>query len=155
MSKGKKKTDDNGNGNGGDGPEMFHPWELEQEPVRADPLPEPEAMDEYHLDGQGRKRLFRLRNYERGWGSFIEAMEVRKGQTTGWRLAVHYNAETDVPAWGEIREKIRRRLATRDIVRDPDSGELRVLTNLFRAQIDYDKDPRKGPPLIVDGDTIT
>ena len=82
-------------------------------PGMGSPLPEPEAMDEYHLDGQGRKRLFRLRNYERGWGSFLEAQEVRKGQPTGWRFAIHYSTETDIPPWGEIREKVRQRLATR------------------------------------------
>ena len=30
-----------------------------------------------------------------------------------------------------------------------------MLTNLIRAQVEFARDPRKGPPLIVDGDTIT
>ena len=119
------------------------------------PLPEPEAMDEYHLDHQGRKRLFRLRNYERGWGSFLEAQEFRKDEPTGWRFALRCDAEIAIAPWGEIREKLRQRLATRDLVRDPDSGELQVLTNLIRAQVEFARDPRKGPPLIVYGDTIT
>lgn len=157
MAKDKKKTGDNGNGNGngGKGPSLFHPSNIEDEPSRVEPLPEPEARDEYHLDHQGRKRLFRLRNYERGPFSFFEALEVRNGDPTGWRFAVHYDPESGIVPWAEIREKIRQRLATRDIVRDPDSGGLRVLANLIRAQVGCAKDARKGPPLIVDGETVT
>jgi len=158
MAKEKKSDDDgngNGNGNGGNGPTLFHPWDLDEETAEGRTLPEPEAMDEYHLDHRGKKRLFRLRNYERGSGSFLEAMEVRKSEPTGWTFRLHYNSDVQMAPYYEMRTRLRERLATRDLVRDPDTGELSNLTNTIRAQVSSGQDPRRGPPLLVDGELIT
>jgi hypothetical protein len=117
---------------------------------------EREVMEETHLDCQGRRRLFRLQIYGGGIATFLAATEVIDGDPAGMRLVLRYNEETEPPPYGEIREKIADRLSTRDIVRDPESGDRQVLNGLIRAQITCDLEGDvEVPLLIVDGEQIT
>lgn len=116
----------------------------------------PEVMEEHHLDCQGRQRLFRLRIYGGGVATFLTATEIMEGDEKGMRLLMRFNEDTEPPPYGEIREKIEERLATRDLVRDPNSGNLVVLNGLIRAQITCDPDSGSEFPLfLIDGEEIT
>lgn len=61
--------------------------------------------------------------------------------------------------WGEMREKIRARLAERDLANDPDSGRLEILRGLVRARIvsipRSQEEDHDGPILVVDDRRLT
>ena len=163
----------NGNGNGDGKPKLFHPQDLssvygrerrralrdleealsQEEMVDREP---PQVMEEYHIDCQGRKRLFRLSRFSCHTNEILQADEIRNGQPTGWHFNYVYDPETESPPYGEIRTKISERLATRDLARDPDTGDLHILNWMIRAQVSYKKDDREGgPDILVDGDLYT
>lgn len=149
TSKKKKSTK---SGNGSNGHPVFHPWEVQQVP--AEPRPElPSVMEEYHLDCRGQKRLFRLEL--RDAPPLLDALEIRDGQPTGWRFKERWTPDLDMPPYYAIRQKIAERLATRDLVRDPDTGRLTVLDWKIRAQVSYAEEEEPGPPVIVDGEVIS
>jgi hypothetical protein len=56
--------------------------------------------------------------------------------------------------WGAMRDKIRARLAERDVAIDPESGNLTVLRGMVRAHIHTAPGPHDddddGPVLVVD-----
>lgn len=59
------------------------------------------------------------------------------------------DAYGDAP-WGEMRERIRHRLAERDVAVDPKSGEPRILRGLVRAHVVRADHEGDGPLLVVD-----
>ena len=102
-------------------------------------------VDEY-LDCTGRKRRFKLEVYAEGL--FLEAVELRDGEPVGLRFIMPMKPD-GLPPYGEIRDRIRKRLSQRDVVRDPQSGRLEDLHGVIRAQFDeYDDDHM--PMLLVD-----
>lgn len=108
---------------------------------------EPMEMDEDFLDCTGKKRTFRLAPHPNG--QFLEATE-QGGEAAGRRFLLPIPAGGPAP-WGELRTKIRERLAQRDVVRD-EEGRIEVLNNLIRAQISC----RDGEPtLLVDDMELT
>jgi hypothetical protein len=141
-----------GKGNGDNGHGTFRFW-AEHERKTKDQEDEPVVMQEYHLDCQGKKRLFRLSEISRGPLSFIYAVELRDGEPTGLSLRAHYDEMTEMPAWWDIRRKIAKRLATRDVVRDPDTGNLEILNMLIRARVGAQG--KDGPEMLVDDLAIT
>jgi len=145
------------NGNGSNGRPLFRPWELHEvvaDQAGAEEMP-PE-MEEYHLDCQGKKRLFRLRSYGGGMLAFMEACEIRDGSPTGWRFKHQWDRDTESPPYYQLRQKIAERLSRRDVVREPDGGELMVLDRVIRAQVSCAEDPdAPGPDVLIDGDAVT
>jgi hypothetical protein len=74
------------------------------------------------------------------------------------RFVMRADADGVLP-WGLMREKIRTRMAERDVAVDPGTGRLEILRGLVRARIDtvpelHDED-EQGPVLIVDDRRIT
>ncbi|MFO7566255.1 MAG: hypothetical protein R6X02_26670 [Enhygromyxa sp.] len=112
-------------------------------------------VDEF-LDCTGKRRKFRLHSYARGM--FLDATEILAGETVGMRLVMKADEHGHVP-WGEMRKKIRARLAERDVAVDPETGRLEILRGVVRAHLhsvpDYHEDDDDGPVLIVDDRTIT
>jgi hypothetical protein len=152
VERGKRKRR-GGNGKGGS---VMHPTEFHKEPpgpAGAGPE-EPRVMDEVHIDCQGRKRRFRLQEYHRPIMSRIEATELLNGEPVGMRLVAHFNDDVQMPPYYEIRRRIADRLATRDLVRDPESGGLVDLTMRIRAQVRCGEGGEEGPDLIIDGDVV-
>jgi hypothetical protein len=125
----KKNKSGKGNGSGNGGP-MMHPWEFHQGPPSPEgpPPDEPRVMEEFHIDCQGRRRHFRLQEHHRSFMSSIDATEVIEGEPIGMRLVEHFNDELQMPPYYEIRRRIAERLATRDLVRDPETGGSRICT---------------------------
>jgi hypothetical protein len=100
-----------------------------------------ETMIEDYLDCTGKKRTFRLQSY--AGGMFLDATEVLDGEPIGIRLVMKMDLHGHLP-WGEMRERIRSRLAERDLAVDPDTRRLAILRGLVRAHIhrahDVDED---------------
>lgn len=97
-------------------------------------------IDEY-LDCTGKKRTFRLSVY--AFGNFLEAVELRAGEATGWRFVLPIKVGEAQP-WGEMRDRIREHLSRRDVVRDA-AGRLQLLHRRIRAQIsetDQETEPK-------------
>ncbi len=140
---------DNG-GNGDNGHGTFHFWKEVLMKEAQEEEEGPTVMEEYHLDCQGRKRLFRLIDFRRGPHSFLRADEVPEGL----HFSVSYDESQEVAPWYRIRKKIAARLATRDIVRDPGSGRLEVLDMLVRAQVGPTDDDGL-PELVIDDEQLT
>ena len=92
-------------------------------------------MTEEYLDCTGKRRTFRLA--EIAGGLFIHAHEVPKTDRAGLRFVVAARAG-ELPPWGEIRSRIRTRLAQRSLVHGPDGLEL--LTDVIRGQIAESED---------------
>lgn len=107
---------------------------------------------EDYLDCTGKTRRFRLQSYARG--SFLSATEILDDQACGMRFVMRIDAHGDLP-WGEMRDRLRTRLAERDVAVDPKTGELRILRDLVRAHIDCADDEGEGPVLIVDDRRVT
>ena len=138
----------NGNGNGSSKEELAPAADGCLQPVH--------VMEEDHLDCQGRKRRFRVQELERGSASLLEVEEIRDGQPIGWRLVFQFDPEREMPPYYAARRKLAERLATRDVVRDPETGTLRDLNRLIRAQIGFASDSdAAGPDLIVDGEVVS
>lgn len=115
-----------------------------------------ETMEDEFLDCTGKKRRFRLQSY--AGGRFLDATELLDGQAVGMGFVMPAGVDGVLP-WGEMRAKIRARMAERDIARDPDTARLEILRGLVRAHIHSvpqsdDKDEH-GPVLIVDDRKIT
>ena len=109
-------------------------------------------INEY-LDCTGKLRTFRLQVYANG--NFLEAREVLLGedaQDEGLRFVMPVRPD-GLPPWGEMRKRIRERLAQRDIARDPKTKNLTILNDLVRAQITNcteDDEGRRVPVLRVE-----
>jgi hypothetical protein len=108
-----------------------------------------EVVEEYHLDCQGNKRLFRLEILGSGPDAFLSATEVRAGAPTGITLRRSFHEGAVPVPWGELRGAIDERLATRDLVRDPDCGELQVLYGRLRLQLRANPGAPDGPPGVL------
>lgn len=99
----------------------------------------------------GGKRTFRLAAEPPG---FFEATEIRNGEAVGLRFILRIEPGKHEP-WGEMREKIRERLSSRDIVRDED-GELHILSRRVRAQVhDRIASGEPTPVLFIDDEEFT
>ncbi len=109
---------------------------------------------ETFLDAAGRKRRFRLEVYGGGPLTFLSAREERTDGRLGLRLLTRFDEATENPPFGLLRDKIRARLATRDVVRDPDNGRLQLLTGQIRAQLTCDPDDPDGPPAVLVDDEL-
>jgi hypothetical protein len=106
-------------------------------------------VDEY-LDCTGRKRRFLLQAY--AGGMFLSATELLNGDPTGMHFVMKMDEHGHVP-WGEMRDKLRQRLAERDVAVDPDTKRLQILNRRVRARIvGFDDD---GPLLVVDDRRVT
>jgi hypothetical protein len=105
-----------------------------------------EDETEDFLDCTGKPRTFKLEPYSNDL--WLQAVEVT-GEAAGLRFCLP--ARDGVLAWGEMREKIRRRLAQRDVVRTPE-GKLVMLTHLVRGQVASTSSTRgeRGPRVLVD-----
>jgi hypothetical protein len=114
------------------------------------------TMEDEFLDCTGKKRRFRLQSY--AGGRFLDAVELLDGQAVGMRFVMPAGVDGVLP-WGEMRAKIRARMAERDVSRDPDTGRLEILRGLVRAHIhsvpQSDDEDEHGPVLIVDDRKIT
>ena len=145
-------------GNGGDEgevPGVIHPWEYDRVSGRGWPG-KPKVTEEHHLDSQGRRRLFRIEESFQPTGAWLEAVEVRDGAPTGWSFRMSFDPEVERPPYRELREKVQARLATRDLVRDPDAGRHEVMDLIVRARVlRPGGEGSAGPDLIVDGEPVT
>jgi hypothetical protein len=92
---------------------------------------EDEEMIDDYLDCTGKRRRFRVMVY--GNGRFLQAVEVCEGEASGLRFVLPVRAG-EAPPWGEIRKRIRERLATRSVVRD-EHGRLELVGDVLRGQI--------------------
>jgi hypothetical protein len=109
-----------------------------------------DTREEEYLDCTGRKRRFVLQAY--AGGMFLSATELLKGEASGMHFVLKMDLHDHVP-WGEMRDKLRRRLAERDVAVDPDTKRLQILTRRVRARIvGFDDD---GPILVVDDRRVT
>lgn len=61
--------------------------------------------------------------------------ERGQGRVVGTRFVMRADTDGVLP-WGHLREKIRARMAERDVAVDPDTGRLEILRGLVRAHID-------------------
>jgi hypothetical protein len=115
-----------------------------------------ETMEDEFLDCTGKKRWFRLQSY--AGGMFLDATELLDDQAVGMRFVMRAGVDGVLP-WGEMRAKLRARMAERDVAMDPDTGRLEILRGLVRAQIHSvpqpDDEDEHGPVLIVDDRKIT
>lgn len=104
---------------------------------------------EEYVDCAGDTRTFRLRVYAEG--RFLDAVEVRNGELNGLRFVMPVGLD-GTPPWGEMRSRIRDRLARKHIVRDR-AGKLHILGDVVRAQIHNDGEAL--PTVVVDDIVIT
>lgn len=105
---------------------------------------------EKYVDCAGDSRTFRLRVYAEG--RFLEAVELRNGEPSGLRFVMPVGLD-GTPPWGEMRSRIRDRLARKHIVRDR-AGKLHILGDVVRAQIHNDGKAAL-PTVVVDDIVIT
>jgi hypothetical protein len=98
-------------------------------------MPDDERLEDF-LDCTGKRRCFRLMVYAEG--QFLEAREVHDGEPSGLRFVLPVKFD-EGPPWGEIRKRIRERLARRDLVRD-EVGRLQLLTDVLRGQLTETED---------------
>jgi len=110
--------------------------------------------EETFLDATGHKRRFELQVYGGGPVTFLSARELRADERPGLRLLQRFDEATENPPFGSLRDKIRGRLATRDLARDPDNGRLQLLTGDIRAQLVTDDAHPAGPPAVIIDDEI-
>jgi hypothetical protein len=68
---------------------------------------------------------------------------------------VVYSEETQAPPHYELRQKLAERLATRDLVSDPDTGQMEILNMLLRAQVGPSAEGSAGPSLFIDDQELT
>ena len=111
-------------------------------------------IEEVYLDCCGAKRWFRFDTLESSTRGLLRAVEIRDGEETGWTFSEPFDLDYDVPPYFELRERIRERLAQRDVALDPETGKLALLSDLLRAQI-VGVDGEDGPELVVDGDAMS
>ena len=107
------------------------------------------TVNDEFFDCAGNKRVFRLATA--ATPGFFEGVELRRGEPVGLRFLLPIESGK-APPWGEMREKIRKRLSSRDLVRDED-GELHNLNNIIRAQI-HDRTGDGMPTLVIDDEEI-
>jgi hypothetical protein len=109
-------------------------------------------IDEY-LDARGNTRRFRLGLYAAN--NFIEAVELRGQDELGLRFVLAVPS-SGVPPWGELREKIRRRLAKRFVVRDA-RGELQLLADTLEGRISCaaSDEEGRGPNVFIDDTEVS
>ena len=109
---------------------------------------EPYCQIEEYVDCAGKLRKIRVREVIRPVGPVLEACEVIDGEPIGMMLTEQFE-EGEVPPFYELRRRIRERLAARDLVRHPKTGQLELLTAKIRGQFDMPRD--EGPVIWVDG----
>lgn len=110
-----------------------------------------EMVDDY-LDCTGATRRFRLSVYAEG--RFLQAIELRGADSIGLRFIMPIPLG-EAPPWGEIRHRIRARLAEKHVVRDG-AGTLHLLRALVRGQLtDGDDADCRAPCVIVDDLVVT
>lgn len=112
--------------------------------VQSRPKPFPGGDIEEFLDCAGKRRRFRLQVYANG--RFLEAREILADDVPGARIALPIKRGAS-PPWGEIRKRIRERLARRDLVAD-EHGRLVLVADGLRGQLTWSEED--GPALIVD-----
>jgi hypothetical protein len=94
----------------------------------------PEEMIDEYLDCQGKVRRFLVKLNPTGL--FLDAFEQIPGEEgSGMRFMERIQPDAPLP-YGELRTRIRARLAQRDLVREPRTKELTMLTRLIRGQIE-------------------
>jgi hypothetical protein len=112
------------------------------------------SFEETHLDARGVKRRFRLALYGGGEATFLSAVELRADDALGLRLIERFDEVRGQPPFAALRARIRARLATRDLARDPDNGRLQLLTGSLRAQLTVDPTAPEGPPAVLVDDEL-
>ena len=153
-------SSDNGNGNGGNGHPIFHFRGLrgrslqDKEEAAEDEAP-PEDIEEYHLDCRGKKRLFRLQQYGGGVACFLSAREIRRDDHPGIRVVMQFNPETEPPPYYQLRRKLAERLATRHVVRNPDTDQHEILNMVVRAHVSFADEDAAGPNLVIDDEVVS
>ncbi len=113
------------------------------------------GMDESFLDAQGNKRRFRLEIYGGGPATFLSAWERRADGVPGLRFVERFDEDSQLPPYGELRDRVRAHLATRDTARDPDTGRRQILTGLLRAQLTCDDSFDHLPAVLVDDEILS
>lgn len=142
-----------GNGNGGGNDVLGADSE---DPVPGYTPPFEPMVDEY-LDCCGKKRRFKVQTRLTPGGEFLYGEEERDDDNPGLRFVMRVPAD-DLPPLGELRDKIRERLSSRDVARNPDTGRIQMLTRHVRAQITTPSDGYNsgaGPGLVLNDDVIT
>ena len=111
-----------------------------------------EGVVEEYLDCTGAVRRFRLMIYAAGL--FLDAREILGGEPIGLRFVERVGDDPGI-AFGKIRDRIRERLAQRDVVRDARTGELSLLRDRLMGQIDSFDRSGDGPSVLVDDLELT
>ncbi len=114
--------------------------------------PRREAREEAHLDALGQRRRFRLALY--GGGALTVAAALRDDGREGLRLVERFDERSEPAPWTALRRRLGERLARRDLVADPDSGDPRLLTGCLRAQLRCDPERPDGPPAVLVDDRL-
>jgi hypothetical protein len=109
---------------------------------------------ETFLDACGNKRRFEVEIYGGGPLTILSAREQRPDGDPGLRLYERFDESTELPPYGPLRDKIRARLATRDLARDPDTGTLQVLTGDIRVQLTCSAEGPEGAPAVLIDDEL-
>ncbi len=114
------------------------------------------GQNETFLDACGQKRRFLVEVFGGGASTFLSAREQRPDGGPGMRLSQRFDESLEQPPHGALRDKIRARLATRDLARDPDNGALQLLTGDIRAQLSCDPAaPDDLPAVLIDDQMIS
>jgi hypothetical protein len=115
-----------------------------------------ESREETFLDARGQKRRFLVQVHGGGTLTFLSAWEQRPDGEPGMRLLERFDEGCEVPPYARLRDRVRERLATRDLARDPDSGALQLLTGSIRAQLTTDPDaPDDLPAVLIDDELLS
>ena len=104
------------------------------------------SMIDESTDCTGRTRRFKLEEYADG--RFLDAQEIRVHDERGLRFVMPAGPDGVAP-WGELRQRIRRRLALRHVVRGA-TGKLEILADVIRGQLDEAGPDEVGPGVVVD-----
>ncbi len=110
-----------------------------------------ESMIEEFTDCTGQIRRFKLEEY--AGGRLLDAIELRREDERGLRFVLPAGPDGVAP-WGEMRRRIRQRLAQRHVVRNA-QGRLEVLADVIRGQVDESGPDETGPGLFVDDLRLT
>lgn len=100
---------------------------------------------EEYLDCTGRTRIFEVGLLSHG--AFLHAVEVREGVPSGMRLVLPVKPG-EVPPYGELRTRLRKRLAERSLVRDA-RGVLHLLQDSLRGQLAEGAAEEEGSPRVL------
>ncbi len=107
------------------------------------------ASVETFLDACGQKRRFAMEIFGGDGATFLTAREQRDDGLPGLLLVERFDEGSQPAPRGALWDRIRVRLATRDLARDPDNGRLQLLTGDLRAQLTTDPERPDGPPAVL------